>query len=91
MQLVHFSQTGHLLSTFMCTHPCFKKTTSPQVVPNVFSAQEEMQATWMTLRSSRTTTSSSYVSGKTPSHLPVKAISLRFVFPYFDNVNDLVK
>jgi hypothetical protein len=39
------------------------KTTPPQVVPNVFSAQEEMQATWRTLRSSRTMTSPSYLSG----------------------------
>jgi hypothetical protein len=23
--LVHFSQTRHLLSTLMCTHPCFTK------------------------------------------------------------------
>jgi hypothetical protein len=30
----------------MCTHPFFKNYL-PQVVPTVFSAQEEMLATWM--------------------------------------------
>jgi hypothetical protein len=46
-----------------------------------------MLATWRTLRSSRTTTSSSYVSGKP---LPVKALSSTFRIPHFDYVNDYV-
>jgi hypothetical protein len=49
----------------MCTHPCFKNHPT-QVVPTVLSAQGEMLATWRTLRRFRTTTSSSYVSGKPP-------------------------
>jgi hypothetical protein len=63
----------------MCTHPCFKNH-PPQVVPIVFSAQEEMQATWRTLRSSRTTTSSSYVSGKPPVSYLWRPYLIRFVF-----------
>jgi hypothetical protein len=35
-------------------------------------------ATWRTLRSFRTTMSSSYFSGKTPRQLPVKALSSMF-------------
>jgi hypothetical protein len=29
IQLVHFSQTGHLLSTLMCTHLCFTNHNTP--------------------------------------------------------------
>jgi hypothetical protein len=29
IQLVHFSQMGHLLSTLMCTHPCFTHHPTP--------------------------------------------------------------
>jgi hypothetical protein len=39
-----------------------------------------MQATWRTLRSSRTTTSSSYVSGKPPVRCLWRPYLLRFVF-----------
>jgi hypothetical protein len=42
----------------MCTHPCFKNHPT-QVVHTVLSAEEEMLATWRTLRSFRTMTSSS--------------------------------
>jgi hypothetical protein len=56
IQLVHFSQTGHLLSTLKCTHPCFTNH-PPQVVPFALSAQEEKLATWMSSRSSRNMTS----------------------------------
>jgi hypothetical protein len=73
----------------MCTHPCFENHPT-QVVPTVFSALEEMLATWMTLRSSRTKTSSSYLSGKPLSQLPVKALSSTFRIPHFDYVNEYV-
>jgi hypothetical protein len=32
-QLVHFSQTGHLPSMFMCTQPCFKNHPHPRLSP----------------------------------------------------------
>jgi hypothetical protein len=40
--------------------PLLYKPPPPQVVPTVFSAQEEILATWRTLRSFRTATSSSF-------------------------------
>jgi hypothetical protein len=35
--------------------------------------------------------SSSCVSGKTPSQLPVKALSTTFRIPHFDHINDYIK
>jgi hypothetical protein len=49
-----------------------------------------MLATWRTLRSFRTTTSSSYLSDKPPSQVPMKALSSTFCIPHFDNINDYV-
>jgi hypothetical protein len=74
----------------MCTQPYFKNH-PPQVVPIAISAQEEMQTTWRTLKSFRTMMSSSCVSGKTPSQLPVKALSTTFRIPHFDHINDYIK
>jgi hypothetical protein len=72
----------------MCIHPCF--TNHPtHVVPTILSAQEEMLATWRTLRSFKTTMSSNLPLWQTPSQLPVQAYLLHFVFPHFDiNVKD---
>jgi phenylalanine-4-hydroxylase len=66
-------------------------TPKPQVVPIVISAQEEMKATWRTLKSFRTTMSASRVLWQTLSQLPVKALSSTFHIPHFDYVDDYVK
>jgi hypothetical protein len=66
------------------------KPPPPQVVSTVFSDQEEMLAIWRTLRSSRTTTSSSYLSGKPPVSCQCRPYLLRFVFLHFDDINDYV-
>jgi hypothetical protein len=69
--------------------PLLYKPPPPQVVPTAFSAQEEMLATWRTLRSFRTTMSSSFSQWQTPSKLPVKALSSTFRILHFDiDVND---
>jgi hypothetical protein len=68
--------------------PGVTKPPPPQVVPTVFSAQEEILATWRTLRSSRTTTSSSFLSGKPLVSCLWRPYLLRFVFPHFDDIND---
>jgi hypothetical protein len=39
IKLVHYNQTGHLLSMLMCTHPCSTHQT-PQVVRIAATAQE---------------------------------------------------
>ena len=51
IHLVNFSQTGHLLSTLMCTHPCLN--TKHQVVPIATIAQEKMKATRRIFKTSR--------------------------------------
>jgi hypothetical protein len=63
-----------LLSTLMCTHPCF--TTKHQVVRIVTTAQEKAKPWKETSRSSKTTTNSRCGLAATPSQLPVEALSL---------------
>ena len=59
IKLVHYSQTGYLLSMLMCTHPCSThQTPHPQVVSIATTAQEKMKPWKETSRSSKTTTSS---------------------------------
>ena len=81
IKLVHYSQTGYLLSMLMCTHPCSThQTPHPQVVSIATTAQEKMKLWKETSRSSKTTTSSRCGLAATPSRLPVKAALSTFLF-----------
>jgi hypothetical protein len=87
IKLVHYSQTGYLLSMLMCTHPCSIHQT-PQVVSIATTAQEKMKPWKETSRSSETTTSSRRGLAATPSRLPVKAAFIYVLFLHFD-VSDI--
>jgi hypothetical protein len=91
IKLVHYSQTGHLLSMLMCTHPCSThQTPLPQVVRVATTAQEKMKPWKETFRSSKITTSSRRGLAATPSRLPVKATCIYVSFPHFDYCKDYV-
>jgi hypothetical protein len=91
IKLVHHSQTGHLLSMLMCTHPCSAhQTPHPQVVSIATTAQEKMKQWKETSRSSKITTSSRRGLTATPSRLPVKAAFIYVSFPHFDYCKDYV-
>jgi hypothetical protein len=67
IKLVHYSQTGHLLSMLMCTHPfSTHQTPLPQVVRVATTAQEKMKPWKETSRSSKITTSSRHELAATP-------------------------
>ena len=81
IKLVHYSQTGYLLSMLMCTHPCSThQTPHPQVVSIATTAQAKVKLWKETSRSSKTTTSSRCGLAATPSRLPVKAALSTFLF-----------
>ena len=84
IKLVHYSQTGYLLSMLMCTHPCSTHQTPPQVVSIATTAQAKMKLWKETSRSSKTTTSSRCGLAATPSRLPVKATFIYVSFLHFD-------
>jgi hypothetical protein len=44
IKLVHYSQTGHLLSMLMCTHPCSTHQTPP--FPRLFALQPLLRRRW---------------------------------------------
>jgi hypothetical protein len=92
IKLVHYSQTGYLLSMLMCTHPCSTHQTPhhPQVVSIATTAQEKMKPWKETSRSSKTTTSSRLGLAATPSRLPVKAAFIYVSFSHFDYWKDYV-
>jgi hypothetical protein len=89
IKLVHYNQTGHLLSMLMCTHPCSTHQT-PQVVSIATPAQERMKQWKETFRSSKITTSSRCGLAATPSRLPVKAACTYVSFLHFDYCKDYV-
>jgi hypothetical protein len=67
IKLVHYSQTGYLLSMLMCTHPCSThQTPHPQVVSIATTAQEKMKPWKETSRSAKTTMSSRRGLAATP-------------------------
>ena len=82
IKLVHYSQTGYLLSMLMCTHPCSThQTPHPQVVSIATTAQEKMKPWKETSRSSKTTTSSRRGLAATPQSAACEGRGyLRFVF-----------
>jgi hypothetical protein len=88
-KLVHYNQTGHLLSMLMFTNPCSTHQT-PQVVSIATPAQERMKPWKVTSRSSKITTSSRCGLAATPSRLPVKAACIYISFPHFDYCKDYV-
>jgi hypothetical protein len=91
IKLVHYSQTGYLLSMMMCTHPCYThQTPHPQVICIATTAQEKMKPWKGTSRSSKITTSSRHGLAATPSRLPVKAACIYVSFPHFDYCKDYV-
>jgi hypothetical protein len=91
IKLVHYSQTGHLLSMLMCTHPCSThQTPLPQVVRIATTAQEKMKPWKETSRSSKITTSSRRGLVATPSRQPVKAACIYVSFSHFDYCKDYV-
>jgi hypothetical protein len=83
IKLVHYNQTGHLLSMLMCTHPCSTHQ-PPQVVRIAATAQERTKPWKETSRSSRTTASSRRGLAATPSRLPVKGTFIYASFSHFD-------
>jgi hypothetical protein len=90
IKLVHYSQTGYLLSMLMCTHPCsiHQPPPLPQVVSIATTAQDKMKPWKETSRSSKTTTSSRCGLAATPSRLPVKAAFIYVSFSHFDYCKD---
>jgi hypothetical protein len=89
IKLVHYSQTGYLLSMLMCTHPCSThQPPHPQVVSIATPAQEKMKLWKETTRSSKIMTSSRRGLAATPSRLPVKAACIYVSFPHFDYCKD---
>jgi hypothetical protein len=85
IKLVHYSQTGYLLSMLMCTHPCSThQPPYPQVVSIATTAQEKMKPWKETFRSSKTTMSSRCGLAATPSRLPVKVAFIYVSFSHFD-------
>jgi hypothetical protein len=82
IKLVHYSQTGHLLSMLMCTHPC--STHQPpllQVVRIATTAQEKMKPWKETSRSSKITTISRRGLATNPQSAACEGrVYLRFVF-----------
>jgi hypothetical protein len=89
IKLVHYSQTGHLLSMLMCTHPCSTHQ-PPQVVSIATTAQEKMKPWKETSRSSKIAMSSMRGLTATPSRLPVKAACIYVSFPHYDYCKDYV-
>jgi hypothetical protein len=91
IKLVHYSQTGYLLSMLMCTHPCSThQTPHPQVVSIATPAQERMKLWKETTRSSKITMSSRCGLAATPSRLHVKAACIYISFLHFDYCKDYV-
>jgi hypothetical protein len=89
IKLVHYNQTGHLLSMLMCTHPC--STHQPPQVARIAATAQERTKPWKeTSRSSRTTTSSRRGLAATPSRLLVKATFIYVSFSHFDYCKDYV-
>jgi hypothetical protein len=85
IKLVHYSQTGYLLSMLMCTHPCSThQTPHPQVVSIATPAQERMKLWKETTRSSKIMMSSGRGLAATPSRLPMKAAFIYVSFSHFD-------
>jgi hypothetical protein len=52
IKLVHLSQTRHLLSTLMCTHPCFHETPGC-LLCNLCSGKEEEEGVDVDLQESQ--------------------------------------
>jgi hypothetical protein len=91
IKLVHYSQTGYLLSMLMCTHPfSTHQTPHPQVVSIATTAQEKTKPWKETSRSSKITTSSRRGLAATRSRLPVKAACIYVSFSLFDYCKDYV-
>jgi hypothetical protein len=91
IKLVHYSQTGYLLSMLMCTHPCSThQPPHPQVVCIATTTREKMKSWKETFRSSKITTSSRCGLAATPSRLPVKVACIYVSFPHFDYCKDYV-
>jgi hypothetical protein len=100
IKVVDYSQTGHLLSMLMCTHPCSThqgggrrpappgggaaRGPAPQVVRVATTAQEEMKSWRKTSRSSKIKTSFRRGLAATPSLLPMKAACIYVSFSHFD-------
>jgi hypothetical protein len=82
IKLVHYNQTGHLLSMLMCTHPCSThQPPHPQVVSIATPAQEKTKLWKETTRSSKITTSSRRGLVANPQSAACEGrVYLRFVF-----------
>jgi hypothetical protein len=82
IKLVHYSQTGYLLSMLMCTHPCSTHQTPPSQVALIATTAQEKTKPWKeTSRSSKTTTSSRRGLAANPQSAACEGrVYLRFVF-----------
>jgi hypothetical protein len=75
---------GHLLSTLMCTHPCFTNHPHPRLSPLYSMLRRCWQhgglwGLWWVLV---------FLSGEPPVSCLCRPYLLRFVFPHFDDIND---
>jgi hypothetical protein len=90
IKLVHYSQTGHLLSMLIVYSPLLYTPNPPQVVRIATTAQEKMKPWKETCMSSKIMTSSRCGLAATPNRLLVKATCIYVSFPHFDYCKDYV-